>query len=351
MHRPPSKLRRLVVALCSIGLTTLPSRALPQLPFNFGSAGSVQPSIANQSCGGATGGMGGMGGTCDGSFMQEVTTIGGSTYYHVVIGTQNADFGIEYYIRTVSGTVCWYGCTGARISSGMGGMGGGGVAPLSASAGAGGLSGNNINPLGSSNNGNGRPDQTAIYQYNKSSEMTQAFLKATETGKPKITQTLATADTSINFSIDMSTIGYNTSSTAGVVALSQTVTSANMPGQQQNPGGGILPSSSNFNIATVGATAQSIITGGRYTYSPGGGDGGSMGSYTYFADSFNPYNVNWASFCDPAQNPISNCTNYGGGAGMGGGSTSGGMVSSSTASTASATTTTVASGGGMGGGM
>lgn len=329
MRAPPSTVRKLVIALCSIGLASLPTRALTQFSFNFGSAGSVQSSIANQTCGGgSTGGMMG-GGTCDGTnFTQEVTAIGGTNYYHVIIGSKSADFGIEYYIRTVTGSVCWYGCSGARGGAGMGGMGGGGIAPLSASAGSGGLSGNNTDPLASSNNGVGRPDQTAIYQFNKTSQMTQEFLKATESKKPKITQAVNLPDTTINFSVDMSAIAYTTSATAGKVSLVQSVNGgSSMPAPQTSPGGGLLPSSSNFDISNVAATAQPVITGGRYTYSAGSGDGGSMGSYSYFADSFNPYNVNWQSFCDPAQNPASNCTNYGGtaGGGMGGGGGGGGM--------------------------
>lgn len=365
MRAPPIRLSHFVVALCSVELASAPTRVLAQFSFNFGSAGSVQSSIANQTCGGgSTGGMMG-GGTCDGtSFTQEVTAIGGTNYYHVIIGSKSADFGIEYYIRTVTGSVCWYGCTGARGGTGMGGMGGGGIAPLSASAGSGGLSGNNTNPLASSNSGVGRPDQTAIYQFNKTAQMTQEFLKATESRKPKITQTVNLPDTTINFSLDMSALAYTSSATAGQLALAQTVNGGSqMPATQQRPGGGTLPSSSGFNVSNVAATAQVVVTGGRYTYSAGSGDGGSMGTYSYFADSFNPYNVNWASFCDPAQNTASNCTNYGGSAGgmMGGstsgstsgggmgGSTSGGVVSTTTLSTLGTTTTTTFRSGGGGG--
>lgn len=355
LRAPPSNLRKLVIALCSVGLASVPTRALTQFSFNFGTAGTVQSSIANQTCGsGSTGGMMG-GGTCDGTaFTQEVTNIGGTNYYHVIIGSKTADFGVEYYIRTVTGSVCWYGCSGARGGTGMGGMGGGGIAPLSASAGSGGLSGNNTDPLASSNSGVGRPDQTAIYQFNKTSQMTQEFLKATESKKPKITQTVNLPDTTINFAIDMSAIAYTTSATAGNLTLAQSVNGGSqMPATQKLPNGTTLPSSSNFDVSSVAATAQVVVTGGRYTYSAGSGDGGSMGTYTYFSDSFNPYNVNWTSFCDPAQNPASSCTNYGGtaGGGMGGGSTSGGATSSTTSSTASGTTTTTAAGGGMGGGM
>lgn len=302
--------------------------------------------------------MGG-GGACDGNFLQEVTSIGGQQYYHIVVGNGGGEFGIEYFIRTVGGGVCWYGCTSARVA-GMGGMAGGGVAPLSSSDGAGGLNGNNTNPLASSNSGVGRPDRAAIRMFNNTSGMTQEFLKSTELRKPRITQTVSDATTTVNFTIDMSAIAYNDMSRAGTLSLRQTVNDPNLPGQQTNPEtGAALQRSDVFDINQIsGPGVDKQITGGRFTYSAGSGDGGSLGTYNYFADSYDVYAVNWTSFCDPAQNPTSNCTNYGagaggmGGGGMGGTTTSGGgMGGSGTTTTTANTTTTTLSGGSSGGGM
>lgn len=358
-----------LVRASSIGCLAFVLAARPvgaQFSFNGGTAGSVVPSISNQSCGtGATiggGGMGGMGGggNCDGTnFLQEVTTIGGSDYYHIVVGS-GSNFAIEYYIRTVGGGVCWFGCASARVV-GMGGMGGGGVSPLSASSGS---ATNDSSPLASSNSGTGRPDQVAIRMVVSDGQMTQQFLKATEANKPRITQTVNTADTTINFGIDMSGINYSDATRAGVLTLTQTVSGTNFPAAQTLPQSNIaLPNSANFNIAQAlsstsmhtvnGGTPQitqtpndrtNAVTGGRFTYAPGGGDGGSLGAYAYFRDSFNVYNVNWTSFCDPAQNTVSNCTNYGGvrTGGMGGG---GGMGGTATTTTAAATTTTTSGSG------
>ena len=96
-----------------------------QLPLNFQPfAGTVVPSIANQSCGaGAPGGGGmggmGMGGVCDGTaFVQEVINSGGADYYHIIVGDGTGTFGIEYYIRTLA-TGCWFGCATARVGGGQ----------------------------------------------------------------------------------------------------------------------------------------------------------------------------------------------------------------------------------------
>lgn len=318
------------VVLC-LAAVLWSSTGLAQFSFNAQSAGSVTSSIANQTCGaGSTGGgMMGGGGVCDGTeFLQEVTTIGGNQYYHIVIGNGGGEFGIEYYVRTVGGTVCWYGCTGARVSSGMGGMMGGGVAPLSSSAGAGGLSGNNTDPLAASNNGVGRPDRAAIRMFNNTTGMTQEFLKSTESTKPKITQTTSGGPMTQNFSVDMTNSAYSDMSRAGTVVLRSTNNDPDLPPQQRNPEtNALLPRSDQFDLGQLsGPGVQSDITGGRFTYAAGSGDGGSLGTYRYFADSFNVYNVDWASFCDPAQNSASGCTNYGGtaGGGMGGGGGGGG---------------------------
>lgn len=312
-----------------LAIVSRSSDAQTAFSFRFGSQGSVQSSIANQSCSsGSTGMMGG--GTCSEPFTQELTQINGVDYYHVILGHGGGEFGMEYFIRT-SGSGCWYGCTGARVASGMGGMGGG-PAPLSASSGN---QNNYADPLNKANSGVGRPDQTAIFMFNRTTEMSQEFLKAVESRKPKITQQVNGNGITLNFALDMSAIGYSTNNTPGKLTLAEAVTAAGIPAQQKNPiTGALLPDSRNFDVSKVGPSAQPAITGGRYTYTPGSGDGGSRGTYAYFADHFDPYNVNWAQYCDPNQNPTSDCTNFGG--------LSGGMMGG---------TSTSSGGGGMGGGM
>jgi hypothetical protein len=133
--------------------------------------------------------------------------------------------------------------------------------------------------------------------------LAQEFLKATESAKPSVSQKVTDGALTQDFVIDMSNSDYGTMATPGLIELSQTV----------NMGGGDPGIA--FDIA--GVDGQTNITGGRYTYAPGGGDGGSFGTYEYFADSFDVYSVDWESFCDPSQNPDSGCVNYGGGTGGG----------------------------------
>lgn len=332
-------------------ITLIPSTLTAQFNFTNGPSGApVVPSMANQTCQPAGGGMGG-GGACDGTpFLQEVVTLGAADYYHIVVGDTNADFGIEYYMRTAPGAVCWFGCAGARVV-GMGGMAGGGVSPLSSSSGS---ATNDSAPLDPTNSGTGRPNAVAIRQVNRTPEITQEFLKATESNKPRITQTMTSANVVLNFAIDMSAINYSTSA-PGTVTLTQVINEP-IPPPGNNPVTRVpLPNSANFNIANAGPGSAVNITGGRFTYSPGAGDGGSLGVYSYFADSFNVYAVNWASYCDPAQNPVSLCVTYGGvrggmgaaGGGMGGAAAGGAAAGGAAAGGAAAGG---AAAGGMGGG-
>ena len=201
-----------------------------------------------------------------------------------------------------------------------GGMGGGGPSPLSVSSGPATNDSAPLGPASASGNGTGRPNQTVIRMFNNSADMTQEFLKATETTKPKITQNLSTPSMSSNFVLDMSAINYSTSTQSGNLTLTQTVIDPTIPA----PGSGFVGSTT-FDIKALGPTAQPVITGGRYTYAPGNGDGGSAGTYTYFQDTFDVNGVNWAAFCDPAQNPVSTCTTFGGVRGGMGGMGGGGM--------------------------
>jgi len=327
--RPGTRIGPIKIIVLSSFAFLVPAPVSSQFTFNFSSSGSVVASVANTSCnfGGFVGGMmggGGMGqggGACDSTvFLQEVTTIGGNDYYHIAIGDGTGDFGLEYYIGTVAGNVCWFGCGAGARTTGMNQMGGGGISPLSSSSGA---STNATDPLLPSNDGVGNPNRAAIYMFNIDTELNQEFLKSTESQKPVITQTVSATDLTINFQIDMTNSTYNDIATPGILTLTQSLTSPGLPPVQVNPGTGApLPDSGNFNITDVSATATSNITGGRYTYSTGTGDGGSLGTYTYFEDTYNVYTVDWASFCDPVQNPASNCVNFGGafnGGMMGGG--------------------------------
>lgn len=341
----PQRLRGFLAGVAVFLLFAAPSQA--QFRFNFSaSGGAVVPGIANQTCGGA-GGMGG-GGACDGTpFVQEVINVGGSEYYHVIIGNGSGEFGLEYYMRT-SG-LCWYGCPNARVTGGMGGGGmGGGGTPLSSSSGP---ATNDSSPLSNASAGVGAPNRVALRQFNNTSVMSQEFLKTTETQKPKITQTINDPGMTMNFSVDMSNSNYSQMNATATVALTQSVAGTGAPAPGTNPATGKpFPSSENFNIDDIGPTAVRENTAGRFTYTPGGGDGGSMGTYQYFADTYDVYNINWQSFCQPAQNPASNCTNYGGVRGGMGGGAGGGMGAGAVAAAAPTPPTAAANAAGNTGG-
>jgi hypothetical protein len=294
----------------------IPRIASAEFTLNFNQNPNVVASGANTSCdgGGMNGGMMNNGG-CTDNFSQELVDDNGTQYYHVILGDPGSDFALEYYVRSLGTGACWFGCGGG----GGGMMGMSGPAPLTPSDGTGGLSGNNTDPLGSDSsftgNGTTRPDRVYMRQINNSAEMTQEFLKDTEVRKPKITQTVNAADVTVNFAIDMSNSGYGSMNNAGDLTLTSVINDPDMPDPQAG-----FPDSGNFDIADF--SASSYVTGGRYTYQNGSGNGGASGTYNYFDDSFDVYNVDWASYCDPNQNDH-NCT-FGGGGGGGGGMDGGG---------------------------
>lgn len=291
--------------------------------------------------------MGGMGGRCDGTvFSQQVVNVGGQQYYHVVVGTAASEFALEYYMRT-SGN-CWFGCATARVGGGMGG-GMGGTAPFSSSSGS---AVNDGAPLAPQNAGTGNPTRVALRQINNTPELTQEFLKATEARKPRITQQLNADGVQMNFSIDMSNSTYADMNTDPIISLTQTVDLPGVPDPGINPvTGQPLPRSDQFDINDPNLpNSKREITGGRFTYSSGSGDGGSLGAYNYFADSIDVYNVDWQSYCVPSQNPASRCTNYPSSrGGMGPGAMGGAMGGGGMGGAAPAPATPPAAGGSTGG--
>lgn len=286
---------------------------------------AVVASVANIDCfSGTGGGMMGMGG-CGGDptpFLQQVVQdAAGNQYYHVIVGdpARGSTFAQEIYIRTaVSGTACWFGCTNARVGGMMGGGGGmmgmgNGPAPLSSSAGS---AQNEFNPLSAtetiSGNGTGNPTRVHMRQINNEAGFTQEFLKARDAFKPKITQNLTATGVVSTFSVDMSSIGYSTNNAAVPIVNTLTLTAPGIPA-----------GSGNFDIEKFTATRK--VEAGKYIYTAGTGDGGSFGTYTYVAGRFDVYGLDWLAFCDPAQNPVSGCANFGRGGMMGGGMGGGGM--------------------------
>lgn len=310
MLQKKSRVNAVVSALLAVLFPTRVTQA--ELALNFQPAPStlVVSSMANQSCNaGSSGGMmmGGMGGMmgfgpgCGSDyFVQEVINTGGTEYYHVILGHASDSFALEYYMRT-SGC-CW---GGGMMMGGMGGMMGGG-GPYSSSYGdTNDPFFNAWTPLASdtakTGSATGNPNRVYMRQITNGTGMTQEFLKAKETQKPRITQTI-TGGTNMTstFDLDMSNGNYS--------AYSNPVTYVNKT---------TVAGVGTYNAATA---PKARIDAGRFKYTPSSNTtfSGAYGTYNYEASSVNVYGVNWLSYCDPSQNPDHSCNFTTGGGMMGG---------------------------------
>lgn len=135
----------------------------------------------------------------------------------------------------------------------------------------------------------------------------QEFLKSEFNYKPIITQQFDEAFTTLYFELDMSNIDYNDRDTEGTIVNTLTISDPDIPSD-----------SSTFDMGMD--SDKSIVSGGRYTYTPGIGwyddtgdhDGTSYdfqvyasGSYDYWGGDFDQINLDWSSFYDPSQNAYS----------------------------------------------
>lgn len=260
------------VVFVSVLLSSLGVQA--EFSLNFQPNPNVVSSWANVSCEG--GGMGG--GGCSTPFLQELVDDNGTQYYHVIVGDVNSDFVLEFYIR--NGGCCWW----------SGGMGGGGT-PYSSS---GGDAGNANEPLAApsiSGNGTGNPTRVYMRQIIQDGQVRQEFLKTQEAIKPRITQTIDNSASRLAFELDMSNGDYASFSTPAQFVNTMTL--------------GLTDGSGDFDMATD--ASQSNITAGQFTYTAGGGHGGSAGGYSYIDGGFDVYGIDWLSYCDPSQNPDHLC--------------------------------------------
>ncbi|HHM05284.1 MAG TPA: hypothetical protein ENJ19_06020 [Gammaproteobacteria bacterium] len=194
-------------------------------------------------------------------FLMEIVESGGKSYNHVIIGDPTSGFAQDVYVRG----------DGAVTSNGAFTQNEGKI-PLSP-------------PQATAN-----PKETAIRQILQDGEVTMEFLKDFLATKPKISATVTTPEISYTFDMDMRSINYDTDTTAAPLNSTLALTGASAPGTDGN-----------FNSAA--GVQASNITGGRYTYTNGGGSFGSGGSYSYFEGSYDTSAVNWGDFRDPLQNP------------------------------------------------
>ena len=286
-----------------------------EFSLNFSPNDNITSNISNVHCtsgggdgvvpgsGGWGGGWGGGGGFpyfgCGGGyFIQEVVRdpeLG--SYYHVILGEPDKDeFSMEFYLsgdyNSDSGGD-WY---------------------------------NANNPLGDrlsvTGNGTGNPKRIYMHVINNDAGggFSQELIKAQQSQKPLITQSIVSDTMTAKTVIDMTNSNYDQDHITGI--FENTIV---FSGADQGTG--------DFDMAID--VQKSTVTAGRYTYNSGFssrwgssyGSGGE-GSYSYVDGGFELDSVDWESYCIDKQNPDHNCnfnrSFMGGSWGMGGGGGDGG---------------------------
>ncbi|TPW17834.1 MAG: hypothetical protein FD130_509 [Halothiobacillaceae bacterium] len=248
----------------------------------------------------------------DTPFVQEIVTIDGIEYFHVVVGRASDGFAQEIYLKRSNiagfsgegqegpfsdsgGATCLRYAFNERLANI--------IACLNANNGA--------DPLGTNDparhdavftgNGMGNPSALVMRQIvtDPAGGFSQEFLKNSLDKKPTITQDVALADINSHFVMDMSNSDYNTNSIAGTMINTLNLTFPDL--------------ADGLGDFTFVPGAGTNITGGRYTFKRttvnyttplGGGLTLPKSEYTYYDGSIDPVlDVNWSAFRDPAQNP------------------------------------------------
>lgn len=205
-------------------------------------------------------------------FLQEVVSDGLNGYYHVIVGDPTKGFAQETYIRL--GGARWPNGQPSSVSSGSAGQSNGGGFGAATTGG---------NPLASSavsGSGGGNPERVQIRQVLDSPEMSQEFLKSTFLNKPKITQTITTSDMVSSFEVDMSAIRYRG---AGATTTDAIITNKVT----------MIDSAASGNFDMAANKQNSTVTAGKFTWTPGTGDGLSNGTYSYTNGAFNVNAIDW----------------------------------------------------------
>jgi len=199
----------------------------------------------------------------------------GLDYFHIIMGDPSSGFMQDVYIER-------------GFSSFQGGAG--------SAVGGGGFGGNDVTPLGeNSGTGEANPRKVLVRQVVSDGEIYMDFTKDKFDRKPKITQMLTLPTMSSIFQIDMSNSTYGDDLTPGVVFYTMQLADD-------------YKDQADFNFATD--IQESIIDGGRYTYTNGSGPGGSAGTYSYDQGNFDIDAVSWEVYFDHSlANPWSNTTN------------------------------------------
>jgi hypothetical protein len=188
----------------------------------------------------------------------------GLNYYHMIVGSAAEGFIQESFIQTgvIAGTIL--SCAGNSCSTNL----------------------NNMDPLGGTGlyytgNGASNPRGTIIRQIISDGEIVMEFLKDKYDRKPLITQTIITSEIFSTFRFDMRNSTYSDMNTPGLITNTLTFS---------DPGIG------SFDMARDAPDAH--ITGGRYTYTNGTGNGGSQGTYNYIEGGGGITSSDWTGYMD-----------------------------------------------------
>ena len=135
--------------------------------------------------------------------------------------------------------------------------------------------------------------------------MELTFFKPFESNKPQITQIIDDGQARSVFDLDMTNAGYdNPSNPVTLINTFEIIDGSDPAG---------------FATFDMRVDGQNVFTtAGRFSYTPGGGAGGSSGTYTYEDGGFPVEDIDWLAYCDPAQNPDHQCVFSPGGGAMGG---------------------------------
>lgn len=225
-------------------------------------------------------------------FLLERMSAWGAGFYHVLIGDPESDFSQEYYIF-FSGTEAQQWPNGFRLTTSDGTYNGGPDArpdahliPF-------------IRPLDDNDkltgNASGYPARVIFKQTLKGVGFDQEITKGSFLKKPLIIQNVSDNEMVSNFRLDMTALGYGDVGTAAERAAA-----LNTPGVMTNTmkitdakTGAVY---TDFDINTT--SQKSFITGGKYTYRLGTGEGGSMGTYTYASGTYDIHKTNWKAYLD-----------------------------------------------------
>lgn len=276
--------------------------------------------------------FGDSGGNDGTGFIQDIITIDGQQYFHVVIEDPNSDFRQESY--TASVVQNWADRVGVRSFSPFAGgnersiIGNNDVVDTSQNKVKNWPKirfGNAKDPFGYkvysspqdkagtvlpvdqryrlSGNGTMDPSRVVMLMQMSDANVAVEYYKPALSRKPRISQTLTEGGVSARFVADMRGLDYQTLNQAAPVVNTFSLQDPDLP----------TPGAADFEMEL---SQKPHVTAGQYTFSPGSWNtaGGwdvpdsffTPGTYTYSEGAgFDVLNVDWTRFFDPLQNPNS----------------------------------------------